>query len=288
MEITTKIGCKIDCIYCPQEKFAKAYKKRSNVLMLSFDVFKACVDKIPVTEEIRFSGMCEPWLNPECTKMLLYAYKKGFIVRAFTTLVGMSLSDIDLIESIPPNKILIKVHLPSREGYEKINVNNDYLKILKKIYKSKINKLFHCNSKNIHPRVREILVHNESYYWKLDNRGHNIKIKNVSIPVKRHGTIGCLWKWRPETQTYLKTSAFTVLLPNGEVLFCCQDFGMKHVLGNLLLSDYDSLFRSDEFTKIVIGMSDESVDILCRYCEHSWEVADSKRSFKISPPKDPP
>ena len=39
-------------------------------------------------------------MNPDCSKMILYANQKGHKISVFTTLSGMTLLDIDLIESI--------------------------------------------------------------------------------------------------------------------------------------------------------------------------------------------
>jgi len=261
MEVTTKVGCGINCIYCPQDIFIRAYNKRSNAFRMSFKVFKKCIDKIPQTENITFSGMCEPWLNPDCTRMLLYAHKKGFKTIAYTTLTGISLSDIDLIASI--NNVHLQVHLPSKEKYEKITVDSNYLEVLKKLSKSDIKAYFHCHTKNTLPKIKEILK-NDIKYVPLHSRCGLIKTKGIEIPKRKRGIISCSWKFGPP---YLKTSDFAVLLPNGEVLFCCNDFGMKHILGNLLLSDYKFLWRGEEFLKILRGMSkDEKPDIICRNC----------------------
>jgi len=65
MEITTVIGCKIRCAYCPQSKLMKKYAEKSNIYKMTFDTFKSCLDKIPFNVQIDFSGMGEPWMNPE-------------------------------------------------------------------------------------------------------------------------------------------------------------------------------------------------------------------------------
>lgn len=58
-----------------------------------------------------------------------------------------------------------------------------------------------------------------------------------------------------------------VLLPDGTVVLCCNDFGMKHVLGNLLKEDYDSIISSEQMRLVKRGMNiDESLSILCRKC----------------------
>jgi hypothetical protein len=46
-----------------------------------------------------------------------------------------------------------------------------------------------------------------------------------------------------------------------------MDWSLQHILGNLLITDYDSLFKGEEYSKIVRGLEDDSSDILCRYCD---------------------
>lgn len=78
LQITAKIGCRIACTYCPQDRLTQAYRDRSSNLLMSSDDFQLYTERIPPEVEIWFAGMCEPWLNPECTEMILYAHKKGF------------------------------------------------------------------------------------------------------------------------------------------------------------------------------------------------------------------
>lgn len=259
MEITTVIGCKVACKYCPQKNFVNAYQKRSNIYSMTLDVFKKCVDKIPITQEIRFSGMSEPWLNRQCLDMLLYAYKRGYRVSVFTTLVGMSVSDVEMIESVPFTKFI--VHLPCEERSEDLTIDDGYLEVLERLHKSKINAYFHTRSAEAHPRVKEVLGNKKIEQRGLDNRAGNLQLKDVCITPRKRGRIRCRWRGNLR----IKTSDFMVLLPDGEVLFCCQDFGLRHVLGDLLFSDYESLF-GEELLFIEKGMQDDSLDILCRYC----------------------
>ena len=46
--------------------------------MMDFDDYKKAIDKVPAGTRIDFSGMCEPFTNPHCTDMILYAAEKGF------------------------------------------------------------------------------------------------------------------------------------------------------------------------------------------------------------------
>jgi hypothetical protein len=254
IEITTIIGCKNTCSYCPQNKLIEAYKKRSNVTEMSFDTFKECINKIPPEVDIDFTGMAEPWLNKDCTKMLIYAYKKGHKIGVSTTLTGMSPLDIGLLDSIKFKWFL--VHLPSAELYEKINIDEYYLKILDKLNKSKIKIWYHYFGSNFHPEVGPYINKEFIYKETVCARAGNVKFMNKSFPMKKRGRIGCK-----------RALNYNILFPNGDIILCCMDYSMKHVLGNLLSMDYKSLFCSDEFIKVKNGLKEDSLDTLCRYCD---------------------
>lgn len=262
IEITTGIGCKNACLYCPQEKFIKAYSQRSNIFKMSIDVFKKCLDKIPRNIDICFSGMAEAWLNPDCTKMLLLAHQKGHKIIVYTTLVGMNLEDVALLESVPFKRF--RIHLPSKEGYEKIKVDENYLKVLARISRSPIKSEYHCQGQAVPPKVKLLLEGKKIEYFGIlgtSTRAGNIKIKSKQMPQKKRGIIAC--------RANLLHNA---LLPNGDVLLCCIDYGMQHILGNLLSADYHSLFQSQEFLKIKRSLKDDSLDTLCRYCEFAEDA----------------
>ena len=64
-----------------------------------------------------------------------------------------------------------------------------------------------------------------------------------------------------------------ILLPDGRVLLCCMDYGMKHVLGNLTEQSYAEIMNGKEIDKIKAAINgDESIDILCRRCSSATEI----------------
>lgn len=256
IEITTNIGCKVACIYCPQRKLIEVYCKRSDIFNMSFEIFKKCIDKVPDDVIIDFAGMSEPWLNPETSKMVSYASAKHSI-HIYTTLSGVKFEDIDLIESIKPERFVL--HLPADEGYEKIEIGENYLLLLEKLIKSKIFISAAVSfGANIPLKVKALLKNKKIIYMIPHTRALNVNIINRKNPERLRGKIYC-------KQIY--ACKLNVLLPNGDVVLCCMDYGMKHVLGNLLSLDYDSLFKGKEFFNVEKGLHDESIDILCRYCE---------------------
>lgn len=259
LEITTVIGCKIRCTYCPQDKLIKAYAKRSNIYKMTFDTFEQCLDKIPLHIHIHFSGMAEPWLNPECTRMLLYAHEKGYEIAVYTTAVGMTPLDVEKIESIPFR--IFSVHLPDKEKYSKIEVNDNYLETIGAISKSKIQNREYMTMGTLPPEVQQLIKKHISR-TSMVSRAGNLEGKMCpSVPTKLKGPIRC--------RSCGNLFDHNVLLPNGDVLLCCMDYGMQHILGNLISSNYTSLFNGEEFCELQKGLDDDSFDILCRYCENA-------------------
>jgi hypothetical protein len=257
LQVTTRVGCKLACPYCPQDKLIKAYKSRSEKYSLSFDDFCEIVDKLPADVSIWFQGMSEPWLNSDCTKMILYAHDKGYNISVTTTLIGLKSGDIELIETIPFG--FFKVHLPSYFGEERIVVDDNYLSVLDKILNSSISTSFHCHSLKTNPSVKLLLKNHDKTinYYALYGRAGNVSINKRFDLKRRRGVIACKRKLENN-----------ILLPNGDVLVCSNDYGMKHILGNLLDESYESIFRGNEIGKILKGHQDESIDILCRYCQN--------------------
>ncbi|MBN1689001.1 MAG: SPASM domain-containing protein [Candidatus Omnitrophica bacterium] len=275
--VTTKIGCKVGCNYCPQGMLVRAYRKKDENLTMSTDTFKICVDRVPSHVFIHFAGMSEPWLNPHCTEMLLYANEKGHPIRVFTTLVDMPASDIAKIEHIPFEAF--EVHLPSAEGAENIPVDEKYLATLRALEESKIKAEYHVHGKSIHPEVKKVV--GAIAHWTVFSRAQNLtgEERVFSTKRRRRGEIGC------------RRLDYNVLLPNGDVLVCCMDYGMKHVIGNLLSCSYEDLFRSAEFKRIKKGFREEPEDTLCRYCDtYAYDVSLKAKilnlPFRFFPLKD--
>lgn len=72
---------------------------------------------------------------------------------------------------------------------------------------------------------------------------------NLRLEKRKNGKVKC------------SVSSFdhNVLLPNGDVVLCCMDYSLKHVLGNLNKQSYDSIIREEEYE-------------LCHYCNLAEEV----------------
>ncbi len=271
MQITTQIGCGNSCAYCPQDKITSSYPKGASRRM-SLDLFKQCLHKIPKDTYIHFSGMSEPWLNPECTRMLTYAHTQGFKIRVFTTLAGMTIADIEQLASIPLAGF--RVHLPARESQMNIAVDDKYLDLLGRIASSaSLKAVFNAHGHDIPSSITSLLNKHgkEIIILPLSTRAGNVPLPKAPSPSRKKRVLGCI-----------RGLQQNVLLPNGDVLLCCVDWGMRHKIGNLLTSNYADLFLSQEFQRVRKGMWEPSEDTLCKYCDSfTYEIVLTDKVWRI-------
>lgn len=270
LEITTYIGCKCNCVYCPQNMLISKYYGRqfddNPNRMMTLDDFKKCVDKLPVETRIDFSGMAEPWLNTDCTKMLLYANEKGFPIAVYSTLVGMKMNDFDLIKDIDFEEFV--VHIPDEERNSSINITEEYSKLLRVVMKycqadgKRLVTGISCHG-TVHHDIAKMVPKDSKMITELHDRAGNVKSEYVDSKINA-GQIICI--------NCSADMHHNVLLPDGTVLLCCMDYGMKHILGNLLTQTYEEIRQSPEIQKIRDGLKNDSFDILCRNCINARDI----------------
>jgi hypothetical protein len=70
-----------------------------------------------------------------------------------------------------------------------------------------------------------------------------------------------------------------VLLPNGDVVLCCMDYDLKHVIGNLLKQTYDEMFESKPLKDLIahneaLGFTKCSI---CKSCDNVRKIYETKR-----------
>jgi hypothetical protein len=224
--------------------------------MMSFECFTTCLAKVPVQVAIDFSGMSEAWRNPECTRMVQYASERGHRVRIHTTLTGMRKEDVEILSALPLDAF--RVHLPSSNKLEKITVDAKYLEVLEKVASLIPAARYVCFGRQAHPDVKQLLRKYPAVKIRMasaSNRADNACSEGKPVFYMKKGAMTCG-----------NSARYNILLPNGDVILCCMDYGLKNVLGNLLSMDYDDLFQGPVFRKICDGFNDPSLKTICRSC----------------------
>lgn len=259
MEITPRAGCSVHCRYCPQNLFLERYFAKTQTKVMTLDEFKICLDKTPENLIVDFSGFVEPFLNPNAVEMILYAAQKQRDIRLYTTLVGLTIKDFRRIERVPFMRVVI--HVPDIKGYANIPLTEEYFALLeyaancqKPDGTSFIDKAS-CQSEP-HPRVATILRGKVTASWNLIDRAGNLSGDVLDSRFSGKDEIYC---------SRAANLNHNVLLPNGDVVLCCMDYSMRHVLGNLLRQSYEAVVDGEAASAVKRSLHDGS-NSLCRRC----------------------
>jgi MoaA/NifB/PqqE/SkfB family radical SAM enzyme len=260
LEITTMVGCKVACVYCPQDKISHRYFGADR--MMQFDDFKIYIEKVPRHVVVHFTGFAESFLNPRCTDMVEYAAHRGHPIFISTTLAGVTREDIRRLSKLAYYEF--QIHLPSAEKAMNLAINDEYFLLLSDLVAAGIITDLHFHGDNVHPVVGAWLRQHavEFMEFQLQDRAGNLNTEKVkarmSTPVatavKPNGKLRC-------DRIYQN-----VLLPNGDVVLCCMDWSAEHILGNLKRDRFEDLYRSETFQRVLRGLKEPGVDILCRTC----------------------
>ncbi|WP_342724006.1 SPASM domain-containing protein [Bradyrhizobium sp. B097] len=257
LEITTTAGCIVRCSYCPQDKFANRQRPVSQAKHLGLGDFKRCLARVPTNIDISFAGYSEPWLHPECTRMVEHAYARGHGIRIFTTVVGMNGSDVRRLQMLRFQAFVVHV-LDDGTYMNSRLVGKTYLNVMRRLVDANIPSIRFVVFGKIHPDLADIIPARALARLRpLSSRRGRI---DPSIIKPREPIIGTL--------TCTGERQFrNVLLPNGDITLCYMDFERRHILGNLLRVEYEDLFEGPIFHEIANRMHGTDGFLLCRTCE---------------------
>ena len=247
LEITTHIGCPINCTDCPQALLRSRYKGRRE---MRFDDYKLAINKVPREARIDFSGMCEPFVNKKCTDMILYAADRGHPLALYTTLQGSTFRDYERLLGVEWE--VITIHLPDKDSRSHFNITDDYLEVLS---------LWDCHNYSCHgaidDRVRPYL-RNRNLITYMHDRAGNVECR-PHMAINKDRPLRCI--------TSDRAMNHNVLLPNGDVLMCCMDYGMTGVFGNLFLQSYDEVLNSETAQRMRDTLT--KGESICRHCANA-------------------
>jgi Radical SAM superfamily len=265
LEITTTIGCRLGCTYCPQAKLVRRYRsltKRKGPRVMAWRVFERCLANVPVDVDIHFSGYSEPWLHPDCTRMVLAAHDAGHQIAAFTTAAGLASPDVERMAHVPFKRFA--VHVPDSDGLMKSPINEGYLRTLEALRAANIQGIEFFSFGPPHPAATRVIGR------VTDTRLVTLRAGNVERLDGGLQAIAQPPRADGEPIVCRRDRIFqNVLLPSGHVALCCMDYGLDHVLGSLLTTPYDSLHRKNAFLRVLRESNRGGARILCGRCEYA-------------------
>lgn len=266
LEITTVIGCSINCKYCPQKLLLSKYfsvdKRREHVM--SLENFKKFLENTPNNCDIMFAGMAEPYLNADCTKMLKLACSAGRNVSLYTTLAGASDEDIDAMLELPIQ--FVELHVADEHGYAQIEESEEYYRKVERILAAKkadgspfVNDI----GAQANPTDRIMEMCKGKYEPLISNMDRAGNLNDDNLTSRDRYLDGEIMKCCMGGLEFNNH----VVMPDGTVLLCNMDYGMQHVLGNLLENTFDEIHNGEIMQKIMRNIKGNSSDaLLCRKC----------------------
>jgi len=272
LEITTMIGCPLMCNYCPQDNLRDAYGKEGDKYM-SLETFKQALANYSPDARIDFSGMAEPWVNPECTDMMQYCLEQGRRVAVYTTLYNWRREDTDrmaeLMVQYASQFEVFSIHYPDNLGNMKgWKYNEDWeyaLRVTQMVCQHagiKTEGMTMSGMGEVHDELKHLGI--RLWNWQGHDRAGSLQLDQVKeqavqIAPRHTGPIRC-----GKTPRYDQN----VVLPNGDVVLCCMDYDCKHVLGNLNNNTIEEIRRQDSFKNILKenARGEFSNNSLCRTC----------------------
>ncbi len=269
IEVTAKIGCGVGCKYCPQKKLIGRYyeKNKKRQGQMTFEEYKYYLNKCPEDTIVDFSGFVEPFLIEDSIDMMEYTYKSGHEMTLFTTLHGLTKEHAKRVIEMPFRYVCW--HTPDEDGYANIPMTKEYFSVLELFLNAKKNdgKPFvdaaNCQS-NPHPDVLKLTRGKLKIYCEMSDRAGNIdEDDNRLTRASKKGEIYC-------SRSY--SLNHNVLLPDGSLVLCCNDFGLESVLGNLKNNSYEEIMNGNVLRRIKRGMHiNINEDIICRKCMFAKE-----------------
>ena len=260
LEITTMVGCRVACVYCPQDKISHRYFGADR--MMRYDDFKTYIEKVPKRVVVHFTGFAEPFLNPRCMDMIEYAARRGHPIFISTTLAGITHEDIRRLSKLKYNQF--QIHLPSAEKAMNLAINDEYFSLLSDLMTAGIITDFHFHGNEVHPVVGAWLRQHAVDFaqFQIQDRAGNLNTEKVKARMSTPVTTAA----KPNGKLRCDRIYQNVLLPNGDVVLCCMDWSAEHVLGNLKRDRFEDLYRSETFRRVLRGLRKPGDDILCRTC----------------------
>ncbi|MCL0050874.1 radical SAM protein [Dehalococcoidia bacterium] len=241
-------ACNLGCVMCPNSRLS------NNKCFMDFDLFKKIIDEIKyVAKLIRLNYRGEPLFHPNIIEMIQYCKDNTFARISLSTngtLLDTKLSKKLISAGI--DEIIFSLDANSPETYYKIKHSEAFDKVVKNI----INFLEMNTNNNVRVIVKLIQMDmNKDEIELFKNRWGNY---NCEVKISWMNT----WANQlPNNQDFSDNLCPNIGKPkipcadlwykmvitaDGFVPLCCYDFMVKHLLGNINISDIRDIWNDRE------------------------------------------
>ena len=278
IEITPQIGCTMMCSYCPQTLIVSEARERNSKKIMEIENFEKMIKNIPSDTIVSWAGYTEPLLHSNFVDFVKILDEKGYTQKVTTTMHGKKESQ-EFMSNTNIKFESVGFHLPDNEGLMKLSVKDSYLFYLEKTIRHQAN-ILDKNSLSIriigdkpHKKIADLLekLINEKVIEKnFINSSKKINSRNNYIDQKseRYKFFSYFSNIKHKKLYYCSYKRLNsgVLLPNGDVNICCNDYSLGFSIGNLLEQNLDQMKNHEKLmTQTNFLNGDMSV---CNKCEY--------------------
>lgn len=265
--------CNLICVMCPNKDLPENDRG-----FMDFEIFKKIVDEAKdFVSEINLYHRGESLLHPQIDEIIRYARQRGIYTKIHTngTLLDESLINKLLCSGL--HRLTFSYDAYDKETYEKIRVGANYDTVMRNIKRL----LEIKKERNSHINVSIELIAFPNMKWReIKNKRNELLSKFKELPLngiiirKIHNWGGYL-NIRKASNKY-STCPFPwnalVVLWNGIVLPCTQDFFGDYKLGNVKNSTLKEIWNCEEMEKLRFLLSNGKYSEvkICSNCDRPW------------------
>ncbi len=264
--------CNLKCRLCPNKDIPKSKKG-----YMDFSLFKKIINQIEGINDIYLFHRGEPFLHPGIFEMIDLAKRRPVTVRIHTNATLLDQKNIKNILDSKLDFISFSFDGYLKQTYEKNRVNSNYSKTLEGIL-SFLNEKKKLGKKRPYT-VLQVMEYDEEYGSSDFNMQKKEFIKKFEgLPLDRFVTrkphnwggllnIGTGSKKKYAPCTFLWYAL--VILFNGDIVPCPQDFNSNLVLGNIEEISIRNAFNGKKIKKLRKDIANKNIDgiIPCNNCD---------------------
>jgi uncharacterized Fe-S cluster-containing radical SAM superfamily protein len=263
LNITTTAGCRGQCLYCPQDAFQFAMGKRPT--LLSLEELTSLLPHLSDTrfKAVSFGGFSEPFDNPEIVALISLMSIQDFVdeIWIYTNGEALTPSIAKALADCPLARVDVSCHGFDSEVYRRTRSFIDPLVVRDNV----IYLLAHRdNIANLTISVTGPFGSDEDHaelQRLCDAAGARLERRAL------HSRAGLLRIGQMESE--LRRGPFRcakfdfekpVLVPGGDLTLCCQDFALRHILGNLHQQTFHEIMSTSLARQHVLAVAAGLVD----------------------------
>jgi len=271
IEVTNK--CNLKCPMCPNKDIPGKDKG-----FMDFELYKNIIDQLgPKVNDIYLFHRGEPLLHPQLTDMIAYAKKTPATVRIHTNGTLLNRDNTDKIIGSGLDFISFSFDGYDSSTYEKNRVNSSFKKTLDGIL------YFLQRKKELKSKLPFTVLQVIEYEENGDIKNLRQKFLNNfrGLPLNRfvtrkpHNWGGLVNTGKRLKKNYIPCTFLwyaMVILYNGDLLPCPQDFEAKLKLGNIKEDSIESIFNGQSMQNLRQKIAGNDIDKLtpCHSCDRLW------------------